>query len=194
MIRRLCVFCGSNSGTRPVYRDAARSLGALLAARKIGLVYGGGRVGLMGALADAVLEAGGEAIGVIPRALVEKEVGHRGLTELRIVSSMHERKAQMMDLADAFMALPGGYGTLEEFFEVVTWLQLGLHRKPCGLLNTDGYYSSLIALLHHAQSEGFLHPVHLSLVLADSDPDRLLELLLTSPVPHLDKWLKPSQS
>jgi uncharacterized protein (TIGR00730 family) len=177
-----------------VYRDAARSLGALLARRKIGLVYGGGRVGLMGALADAVLEAGGEAIGVIPRALVEKEVGHRGLTELRIVSSMHERKAQMMDLADAFMALPGGYGTLEEFCEVVTWLQLGLHRKPCGLLNTDGYYASLIALFQHAQSEGFLHPVHFSLVLADSDPERLLDLLGSSVVPHFDKWLSPSQS
>jgi len=194
MIRRVCVFCGSNSGNRPVYRDAARSLGALLVRQKIGLVYGGGRVGLMGAIADAVVEAGGEAIGVIPRALVEKEIGHRGLTELRIVPSMHERKAEMMSLADAFVALPGGYGTLEEFCEVVTWLQLGLHRKPCGLLNVDGYYDPLLALFQHAQSEGFVHPVHASLVLADSDPDRLLESLRNFAVPHLDKWLNPKQS
>ncbi len=177
-----------------MYLDAARSLGALLVRQKIGLVYGGGRVGLMGAIADAVLEAGGEAIGVIPRALVEKEIGHRGLKELRIVPSMHERKAEMMSLADAFVALPGGYGTLEEFCEVVTWLQLGLHRKPCGLLNVDGYYDPLIAQFHHAQSESFLHPIHASLVLADSDPDRLLESLRNFAVPHLDKWLNPKQS
>jgi len=194
MIRRLCVFCGSNSGTRPVYRDAARSLGALLAAQKIGLVYGGGRVGLMGAIADAALEAGGEAIGVIPRALMEKEIGHRGLTELRVVPSMHERKAEMMNLADGFIAMPGGYGTLEEFCEVVTWLQLGLHRKPCGLLNVDGYYDPLLALFRHAQVEGFLHPVHASLVVADSDADRLLESLRSFAVPHLDKWLNPKQA
>jgi len=144
-MRRLCVFCGSSEGNRPVYRGVARAVGELLARRKVGLVYGGGRVGLMGALADAVLEGGGEAIGVIPRALMEKEIGHRALTELHVVSSMHERKALMMDLADGFMALPGGLGTWEEFCEVLTWAQLGLHRKPCGLLNVSDYYSALLA-------------------------------------------------
>ena len=189
MIRRICVFCGSSSGKRPVYRDAARAIGGLLAQQKIGLVYGGGRVGLMGELADAVLERGGEAIGVIPRALMEKEVGHLGLTELRIVGSMHERKALMAELSDAFVALPGGYGTLDEFCEVLTWGQLGLHQKPCGLLNVDGYFNDLLALFKHAVGEGFLHPIHSTLVLAETDPKRLLRLVLGSQVPRLDKWL-----
>ena len=193
MLQRICVFCGSSSGLRPVYSDAARAVGRLLTQRKLGLVYGGGRVGLMGAVADSVLEGGGEVIGVIPQALVDKEVGHRGLTQLRVVGSMHERKALMMDLADAFMALPGGYGTLEEFCEVLTWSQLGLHRKPCGLLNVDDYYGALIGLLERAVSEGFLHPVHRSLVLAESDPERLLDLLSESQVPHLDKWINRAQ-
>jgi len=172
-----------------VYRDAARAFGGLLAQQKIGLVYGGGRVGLMGALADAVLELGGEAVGVIPHALMEKEIGHRGLTELRVVDSMHERKALMSDLSDAFVALPGGYGTLDEFCEVLTWAQLGLHQKPCGLLNVDGYFNDLLALFKHALKEGFLHPIHSTLVLAESDPQKLLELVLSSRVPRLDKWL-----
>jgi uncharacterized protein (TIGR00730 family) len=189
MIKRICVFCGSNSGNRAVYRDAARAFGGLLAEREIGLVYGGGRVGLMGALADAVLERGGEAIGVIPRALMEKEIGHLGLTELRVVGSMHERKALMSDLSDAFVALPGGYGTLDEFCEVLTWSQLGLHQKPCGLLNVDGYFDHLLALFKHALGEGFLHPVHSSLVLAEANPEQLLSAVLSSPVPRLDKWL-----
>ncbi len=189
MIRRICAFCGSSSGNREVYRDAARAFGALLAHRKIGLVYGGGRVGLMGALADAVLENGGEAIGVIPRALMDKEVGHLGLSELRVVSSMHERKALMAELADAFVALPGGYGTLDEFCEVLTWGQLGLHQKPCGLLNVDGYFNDLLALFKHAVGEGFVHPIHSALVLAETDPQRLLGLILGSRVPRLDKWL-----
>ncbi len=193
MIRRICVFCGSSEGNRPVYREAARAVGRLLARRKIGLVYGGGRVGLMGGLADAVLGAGGEAIGVIPQALMDKEVGHRGLTELRVVASMHERKALMMDLADGFMALPGGFGTLEEFFEVLTWSQLGLHRKPCGLLNVDGYYGELLALVEQGVSDGFIHPVHRNLLLADADPERLFDLLSSSKVPHLDKWLDRTQ-
>jgi len=193
MIRRLCVFCGSSEGNRPVYRDAARAVGALLARRKIGLVFGGGRVGLMGALADVVLEAGGEAIGVIPKALMDKEVGHRGLTELRVVRSMHERKALMMDLSDGFMALPGGFGTLEEFCEVLTWSQLGLHRKPCGLLNVDDYYGELLAMVERAMSEGFIHPIHRNLLLSDADAERLLDLLSSSKVPQLDKWLDRTQ-
>jgi len=147
----------------------------------------------MGGLADAVLGAGGEAIGVIPQALMDKEVGHGGLTELRVVASMHERKALMMDLADAFMALPGGFGTLEEFFEALTWSQLGLHRKPCGLLNVDGYYGELLALVQKAVSDGFIHPVHRNLLLADADPERLLDLLSSSKVPRLDKWLDRTQ-
>ncbi len=193
MIRRICVFCGSSEGNRPVYRDAAVAVGGLFAQRKIGLVYGGGHVGLMGALADSVLASGGEAIGVIPKALMEKEIGHRGLTELRVVSSMHERKALMMELSDAFMALPGGFGTLEEFCEVLTWSQLGLHRKPCGLLNVDDYYGAFLALLHRAVNDGFLHPTHRSLLLSDTDPERLLDSLLTAPVPHLAKWLDKTQ-
>lgn len=176
-----------------MYHDAARAVGGLLARRKIGLVYGGGRVGLMGQLADAVLEAGGEAIGVIPRALMDKEVGHRGLTELRVVASMHERKALMMDLSDGFMALPGGFGTLEEFCEVLTWSQLGLHRKPCGLLNVDDYYGALLAQVERAVGEGFVHPVHRNLLLSDADPERLLDLLASAKVPQLDKWLDRTQ-
>src|ERR671932_40439 len=145
-MRRLCVYAGSNAGARPEYARAAEELARELVARGIGLVYGGGRVGLMGVLADTVLAGGGEAIGVIPQALVDREVGHQGLTELRVVGSMHERKALMAELADAFVALPGGYGTWEEFFEIVTWVQLGLHPKPCGLLNVAGYYDPLLAL------------------------------------------------
>ena len=140
-LRRVCVFCGSNVGRDPAYRRLTESLGRTLARRGVGLVFGGGRVGLMGALADAALAAGGEVIGVLPKALMEREIGHRGLTELRIVGSMHERKALMADLADGFVALPGGIGTLEELFEVWTWAQLGLHAKPCGLLDTDGFFA-----------------------------------------------------
>jgi uncharacterized protein (TIGR00730 family) len=193
MIRRICVFCGSSEGNRPVYREAARAVGGLLARRRIGLVYGGGHVGLMGALADSVLESGGEAIGVIPRALMEKELGHRGLTELRVVASMHERKALMVELSDAFMALPGGFGTLEELCEVLTWSQLGLHRKPCGLLDVDDYYSELLGLLDRAVTNGFLHPTHRALLLSDTEPERLLDSLLSATVPQLDKWLDRTQ-
>jgi uncharacterized protein (TIGR00730 family) len=155
---RICVFCGSTSGRRPVYATAARDLGTLLARRGIGLVYGGGKVGLMGALADAALAAGGEVIGVIPRFLLDKEVGHRGVTDLRVVDTMHERKALMASLADAFVALPGGLGTWEEFCEILTWGQLGLHQKPCLLVNVDGFYDSLVAQLDHAAAEGLLRP------------------------------------
>src|ERR1051326_9078958 len=143
-IKRVCVFCGSRPGTRPVYAAVARAMGRSLASRGIGLVYGGGCVGLMGELADTIMANGGEVIGVIPRALVSREVAHRGITELMIVRSMHDRKSRMADLADGFIALPGGYGTFEEFCEVLTWAQLGLHRKPCGVLNVEGYYNSLL--------------------------------------------------
>src|ERR1051326_7718022 len=145
-IQRICVFCGSSRGGNPVYAEAARRLGAALAERGIGLVYGGGQIGLMGIVADAVMAAGGEGIGGIPEALALKEVAHEGLTELRVVGSMHERKALMADLAHAFIAMPGGFGTFEEFCEIVTWAQLGMHTKPCGLLNVNGFYDPLLAL------------------------------------------------
>src|SRR3954449_8956299 len=157
-LRRVCVYAGSSAGARPVYAHAARELGALLAARGIGVVYGGGKVGLMGALADAAMAAGGEVTGVIPRALLEREVGHRGVTSLRVVESMHQRKALMADLADAFVALPGGIGTLEELFEVFTWAHLGIHRKPLGVLDVARFYGPLEAMLDHAVEQGFLRP------------------------------------
>jgi len=177
--KNICVFCGSSVGARPAYVEAARELGRTLAGRRLGIVFGGGKVGLMGVLADAVLAAGGEAIGVIPEALVAREIAHNGLTELRVVHSMHERKTLMADLADAFIALPGGYGTLEEFFEAVTWTQLGIHRKPCGLLNVDGYYDALLALLDRAVSDGFIREANRSLVLDAADVPTLLEKLET---------------
>ncbi len=188
-IKRICVYCGSNSGSRPAYAEAARELGALLAQRDLGLVYGGGRVGLMGILADAVLAAGGSVIGVIPEALVAREVAHLGLKDLRVVASMHERKALMVELADAFIALPGGFGTLEEFCEVLTWAQLGLHRKPHGLLNVAGFYDPLLAFFDHAVTENFIRPAHRRLVHAETNPGRLLALLAKTRPPNLDKWI-----
>jgi uncharacterized protein (TIGR00730 family) len=176
--RRICVFCGSNTGARPAYGDAARTVGGLLARRGIELVYGGGRVGLMGVLADACLSEGGCVIGVIPQALAEKELAHQGLSELHIVGSMHERKSIMAELSDAFLALPGGYGTWEEFFEVLTWSQLGFQRKACGLLNVDGYYDPLIRMADLALSEGFVRGVHRGLLQADTDSERLIDALL----------------
>ena len=180
-MQRICVFCGSSAGARPAYARAARELGALLAARGIELVYGGGRVGLMGVVADATLAAGGRAIGVIPAALVDREAGHAGLTELHVVRSMHERKALMSDLSSAFVALPGGYGTLEELFEVITWAQLGLHDKPCGLLDVEGYYAPLLAQLDRAVDEGFVAPAMRALVIEERDPDALIERLRARP-------------
>jgi uncharacterized protein (TIGR00730 family) len=194
MTRRLCVFCGSSVGARPAYEAAATSLAHCLVRLQIGVVYGGGNVGLMGRLADAVLEAGGEVIGVIPRSLVEKEVCHRGLSDLRIVGSMHERKALMANLSDGFIALPGGYGTLEEFCEVLTWTQLGLHRKPCGLLNVDGYYDSLLALFDHATAERFVTSTHRHMVIAATDPELLVDQLLKIDVPVVEKWIDGSQA
>lgn len=187
--RRICVFCGSNPGVNPVYKNAAAGLGRLLAERKIELVYGGGNVGLMGVLADAALEVGGRAIGVIPESLMAKEVGHQGLTELCVVASMHERKALMADLAEGFIALPGGYGTFEEFCEVVTWSQLGLHAKPCGVLNVERYYDPLLALFDHAVKEGFLRSDNRTLVLEERDPRRLLEKMSEFQVSAVGKWI-----
>ena len=188
-LKRICVFCGSNSGARPAYADAARAMGQALAKHDIGLVYGGGCVGLMGLIADAVLAEGGEVIGVIPEALEAREVAHRGLTELRVVRSMHERKALMAELSDAFVAMPGGYGTFEEFCEVITWVQLGLHEKPCGLLNVENYYAPLLALFDGAVAEGFVREVQRGIVLEAQDPERMIELLTSYRPPRVDKWI-----
>lgn len=189
-LKRVCVFCGSSFGARPQYREAAEQLGTLLARRNIGLVYGGGCVGLMGALADAALAAGGEVIGVIPESLLRREVGHRGVTKLHVVETMHERKALMADLADAFIALPGGYGTLEEFCEIVTWSQLGIQRKPCGLLNVERYWGGLLGVLEHAVDEGFVRPENSQLVLLATTPEGMLERLLEwEPPAHIEKWV-----
>jgi uncharacterized protein (TIGR00730 family) len=169
------VFCGSNFGDKPIYRELAEQLGRTLAARGLTLVYGGGNVGLMGVVADAALGAGGRVVGVIPQALVDWEVAHNGLTELVVVQSMHERKARMAEASDAFIALPGGYGTFEEFCEVLTWSQLGLHRKPCGVLNVEGYYDPLLALFERAVQDRFLAAEQRDLVLADTDVNALLD-------------------
>ena len=187
--QRICVFCGSNSGIDLAYRNATVAMGRLLADRGIELVYGAGNIGLMGVLADAVLQANGRVIGVIPESLLAKEVGHTGLTDLRIVNSMHERKAVMADLSDGFIALPGGFGTFEEFCEIVTWSQLGIHAKPCGLLNVQGYYDPLLELFDHAVSEGFLREENRRLVLDDWDPERLLGRMQRFHAPAIDKWI-----
>jgi uncharacterized protein (TIGR00730 family) len=187
--RRICIFCGSSLGNRPVYRAAAERMGRLLVDRGLELVYGGGNIGLMGVIADTVLGRGGKVIGVIPESLMAKEVGHRGLTELRVVSSMHERKAVMSDLSDGFIALPGGFGTLEEFSEVVTWSQLGLQSKPCGLLNVERYYDPLLELFDHAVREGFLNTANRRLVLDDEDPEQLLQKMAAFEPVSVEKWI-----
>ncbi|HKU12885.1 MAG TPA: TIGR00730 family Rossman fold protein [Steroidobacteraceae bacterium] len=174
----LCVFCGSSSGNHPGYAALARRAGALIARRGLTLVYGGGRVGLMGALADAALAAGGRVVGVIPQMLLDREVGHAGLSQLHVVRTMSERKLLMGDLADAFLALPGGIGTMDELFEAWTWTQLGLHRKPCALLNQDGYYDPLVAFLDRAVDEGFLQPDNRAALLVDTDLEALIERLV----------------
>ena len=188
-MNRVCVFCGSNKGSRREYSDWAIRMGNALARRSIGLVYGGGNVGLMGILSDATLAAGGEVIGVIPKALVGWEVAHTGLTDLRVVESMHERKALMADLSDAFIALPGGFGTFEEFCEVITWAQLGIHRKPCGLLNVAGYYDPLIALFDRGVAERFIPDGNRKLVVEATDPEDLLDRLAEYNAPALKKWI-----
>jgi len=188
-LRNLCVYCGSNPGRQGIYLEAARELGRIMAERGIGLVYGGASVGVMGAIADAVLEAGGRAVGVIPESLVRKELAHGGLTELHVTGSMHERKRLMADRADGFLALPGGAGTLEEIFEVWTWAQLGDHRKPCGLYNVGGYYDGLAQFLDHAAGEQFLKPEHRAMLIVEDDARRLLERFAAYEAPTVPKWI-----
>jgi uncharacterized protein (TIGR00730 family) len=188
-MKRICVFCGSSQGSRPEYRAVAEEMGLELVRRKIGLVYGGGKVGLMGRLADAVLRTGGEVIGVIAEHIMSREIGHKGLTKLHVVHSMHERKALMADLSDAFIAMPGGFGTLEEFCEVVTWTQLGLHAKPCGILNVREFYALLLAMFDHAVEEQFLKPENRALVLARESPAELIGALEEWRPTHVEKWL-----
>uniref|UniRef100_B8HZF0 Cytokinin riboside 5'-monophosphate phosphoribohydrolase n=1 Tax=Cyanothece sp. (strain PCC 7425 / ATCC 29141) TaxID=395961 RepID=B8HZF0_CYAP4 len=192
-MKNICVYCGSNFGGRQSYREAAKNLGVEMAKRDIALIYGGGNVGLMGVIADAVLAAGGNVVGVIPQALVDKEVAHTGLRDLRIVHSMHERKSLMAELSDAFIALPGGLGTLEEFFEVATWTQLGFHRKACGLLNIDGFYNGMLTFLNQATEEGFIRPQHRNIILTAEDPVELIDMLSCFEVPLVHKWIGREQ-
>jgi uncharacterized protein (TIGR00730 family) len=189
-MRRICVFCGSSTGKDAIYSDCTRRFGAEMVKRRLGLVYGAGNIGLMGVLADEVLHTGGEVVGVIPQALVNREVAHEGLTERHIVSTMHERKARMADLADGFAALPGGFGTADELFEILTWAQLGLHAKPIGLLNTAGYFDPLLAWLDHMVAQGFLKPEHRRLLLTFEKPEGLLDALLAyQPGTIPTKWI-----
>ena len=188
-MKNITVFCGSNSGFRTDYREAALDLARLFIEQNIRLVYGGGNVGLMGIIADEVMRLGGEVVGIIPDSLEKKEVGKRDVTELRVVSSMHERKAQMAELADGFIAMPGGIGTFEEFFEILTWAQLGFHDKPCAILNIAGYYDGLLALCDNAVAEGFLRPAHRQLILEDSNPEFLLEKMANLKPLRLEKWI-----
>ena len=197
-MKRLCVFCGSNAGSNPIYRAEAEKLGRLLAARGIELVYGAGNIGLMGAVADACLEAGGTVIGVIPEALMGKEVAgravdHRALTRMEVVDSMHTRKARMAELSDGFIALPGGFGTFEEFCEILTWGQLGFHVKPMGLLNVAGFYDPLLTLFEHAVKEGFLREQNRAMALAETNIERLLDAMAIYQPEPVSKWLKTQQ-
>jgi uncharacterized protein (TIGR00730 family) len=194
-MRRVCVFCGSSPGARPAYAEATAELARLLVADGLGLVYGGANVGLMAVLADTVLAEGGDAIGVIPQPLVDREIAHPGLSDLRVVGSMHERKALMAELADAFVALPGGLGTLEELFEVYTWSQLGLHSKPCALLDVEGYYSGIAGFLDHAVSERFVRAEHRAMLVVESDTRRLLDRLRDfEPDAVRPKWIDRGQT
>jgi uncharacterized protein (TIGR00730 family) len=190
----LCVYCGSSSGSDPAYAAAARELGQLLAAQQIELIYGGGRVGLMGVLADAVLDAGGRVQGVIPQSLADREVAHHGLTQLHVVDTMHQRKALMAELADGFLALPGGLGTFEELFEVWTWAQLGMHAKPIGLLNVAGYFDLLLQFLDHAVSQQLLKPVHRAVLSVSNDPAEMLRMLCQALPVSEPKWIDASQT
>lgn len=192
-MKAVCVFCGSREGSRPAYAEAARRTGREIARRGLGLVYGGGRVGLMGTVANAALEEGGEVVGVITEALISKEIAHAGLTKLHVVGSMHERKMLMADLSDGFVTLPGGYGTLEEFFEVLSWAQLSIHEKPCGLLDVNGFWDPLSTLFDHAVTEGFVNPNHRSLALTEGDPSVLLERMERYTPPETRKWMGPRE-
>jgi uncharacterized protein (TIGR00730 family) len=188
-LRAVCVFCGSSMGPRPEYAAVARRVGAALASKRLDLVYGAGNVGLMGVLADAALAGGGRVIGVIPQALVQRELAHQGLSELHVVETMHQRKALMADLSDAFVALPGGYGTLDELFEILTWAQLGIHQKPIGLLNVNGFFDPLLAWVRHACDEGFIRQQHLHLLHVATDVEDVLDLLTRDqPAPPVTKW------
>ncbi len=193
-MKRICVYCGSNPGASPAYAAAARSLGRELALRGLGLVYGGASVGVMGAVADAVLAEGGEVIGVIPHFFAVKEVAHPGLDELLVVDSMHERKARMAELSDGFVALPGGWGTLEEIFEVLTWAQLGLHEKPCGLLNVGGYFDDLDRFLERAVAEAFVRPEYRPMIMLDDAPGSLLDRFAAYRAPRVKKWIRPEET
>lgn len=188
-MRRVCVFCGSNPGTNPLFKSVTQELGRCIAKAKLELVYGGGHVGLMGIVADAVLEAGGKVIGVMPESLLAKEIGHRGLTELKVVKSMHERKALMAELSDGFIALPGGFGTMEEFCEIITWAQLGFHKKPCAILNIDGFYDQLLKFFDKATECNFIKEPHRNLVLVSTSPSELLQKLQGYKHTTLDKWV-----
>lgn len=190
MMKSITVFCGSNAGFRSEYAEAAKRLGVLLVANGIRLIYGGGKVGLMGVIADEVMRLGGEVIGIIPESLENKEVGHRAVTQLRVVDSMHERKALMADFADGFIAMPGGIGTFEEFFEILTWAQLGFHHKPCAILNVAGYYDGLLDLCDNAVTEGFLRREHRQIIIDDPDPERLLERMREFEPARVEKWLE----
>jgi len=189
-MKRVCVFCGASSGRRAVYADAARAFGATCARRGLGVVYGGGRVGVMGVVADAALAGRGEVVGVIPQELVDRELAHGGLTDLHVVASLHERKALMADLSDGFVALPGGFGTLDELAEQLTWSQLGLHAKPVGLLDVDGFWRPLVALARHMVDEGYVREADLRAVVVGDDPDALLDALARVE-PRRPKWSRP---
>lgn len=188
-MRRICVYCGSSSGARPVYAEAARSLAGVLVRHELELVYGGANRGIMGIIADAVLEQGGNVHGVIPQMLMEKELAHPGLTELHVVASMHERKTMMAALSDGFIAMPGGFGTLEEIIEIVTWGQLHFHDKPCGLLNVDGYFDALLAWFDHANREGFLRTENREMLLVDADATGLVQQFESYCAPRVEKWV-----
>lgn len=188
-LKQICVYCGSNGGRQPEYLEQARAFGQELVKRDIGLVYGGAAVGLMGAVADGVMQAGGRAVGIIPVSLMQKELAHRGLTELHVVQSMHERKTMMAERADGFVALPGGAGTLEEIFETWTWAQLGMHQKPCGLLNIAGYYDDLARFLDHTVAEAFMQPQHRAMLAVESDAGALLDRFAAYEPPTVSKWI-----
>jgi uncharacterized protein (TIGR00730 family) len=188
-MQRLCVYCGSRPGSQPAYTEAAKNLARALVNRRIEVVYGGASVGTMGVLANTVLAEGGHVIGIIPQAVLGREVVHRGLSELRVVTSMHERKALMAELSDGFIALPGGLGTLDEVFEILTWGQLGLHQKPCGLLNIRDYYRGLVDFLDHAVSESFITEVHRAMLLVEEEPERLLDQFERYKAPAVAKWV-----
>jgi len=188
-MKRICVYCGSNPGRQPIYREAAALLGQELVARNIGLVYGGASIGVMGAVADAVLQNGGEVIGVIPHSLATREVAHTRLSELIVVTSMHERKARMAELADGFVALPGGWGTFEEIFEILTWAQLGIHAKPCGLLNIASYFDHLALFLQHAMDERFVREEYKPMIIMEQQPQALLDRFAIYQPPQVRKWI-----